>query len=169
MHINSTVDSDIASPCFQHGQWDFFFIFNTFFKLISNQILFVFFFKTNIFGRAYCHGMVKRLCRVMDGGAAGEWRGDDRGCWPVTWQGLPRHRRTLIGGAAAPGTPAACMPAPAHTAMQRQIKSNPNPGYHAIMLYTRQCIAVLPTRATIMLYYASTSMPAPCYWPTYCM
>jgi len=48
------------------------------------------------------------------------------------------------------------MPAPTHTAMQRQIKSNPNPGYHAIMLYTRQCIAVLPTGATIMLYYASS-------------
>ena len=47
-----------------------------------------------------------------------------------------------------------------YTAMQRQIKSNPNPGYHAIMLYTLQCIAVLPTRATIMLYYASASMPA---------
>jgi len=123
--------------------------FNIFYKLILNLTLFNFFLsKTNTFDRAYCHGVTKRLCRVMHGGAADGWRDDNRGCWPVTWQGLPRHRRTLIGGAAAPGTPAACMPAPAHTAMQRQIKSNPNPGDHAIMLYTRYCIAVLPTRAT---------------------
>ena len=34
-------------------------------------MLFVFFSKTNTFGRVYCHGAVKRLCRAMHGGAAG--------------------------------------------------------------------------------------------------
>ena len=49
----------------------FFFIFNTFYKLILNLTLFYFFFKTNTFGRAYCHSAVKRLCRIMYGGAVG--------------------------------------------------------------------------------------------------
>ena len=48
----------------------FFFNFNTFCKLILNLTLF-FFFKTNTFGRACCHGVAKRLCRAMHGGAAG--------------------------------------------------------------------------------------------------
>ena len=48
----------------------FLFIFNTFCKLILNLTLF-FSFKTNTFGRAYCHGAAKRLCRAMHGDAAG--------------------------------------------------------------------------------------------------
>ena len=47
-----------------------FFIFNTFCKLILNLTLFIFFSKTNTFGRAYFIGAAKRLCRALHGGAA---------------------------------------------------------------------------------------------------
>ena len=46
-----------------------FFLFLTLFKLFSNMTLF--FFKTNTFSRAYCHGTAKCLCRAMHGGVAG--------------------------------------------------------------------------------------------------
>ena len=47
-----------------------FFLFLTFFKTIFKSNT-VFFFKTNTFGRTYCHGAPKSLCRTMHGGAAG--------------------------------------------------------------------------------------------------
>ena len=62
--MNMVLESSVADS-------DFFFIFNTFCKLILNLTLFNFFFKTNTFGRAYCHGAAKSLCRAMHGGAAG--------------------------------------------------------------------------------------------------
>ena len=77
-----------------------FFNFNTFWKLILNLTLSVFF-KTNTFGRAYCHGAAKCLCRAMHGSAVGSWRGDDRKGSQLTWQGLPRH--PSWHGSAAPG------------------------------------------------------------------
>ena len=46
-----------------------FFNFNIFLKLILNLTRSGFFKKTNTFGRSYCPGAAKCLCRAMHGGA----------------------------------------------------------------------------------------------------
>jgi len=61
-----------------------FFLFLTlFFKLFLKLTLFIFFKKTNTFGRACLHGAANSLCRAMHGGAAG---GSQRLRRPLTWQ-----------------------------------------------------------------------------------
>ena len=73
----------------------------TFLKLFLNLTLFILFFKSNTFGRAYSHGAANSSCRAMHEGAAGV----------PTWQcpsplvadvaGLTR-RASWHGGAAPP-------------------------------------------------------------------
>ena len=55
---------------------EIFFNFNPFLNIILNLTL-SFFFKTNTFGRVYCHGTAKCLCRAMHGGAAEALHGGD--------------------------------------------------------------------------------------------
>ena len=100
----------------------FFFIFDTFFKLFSNLTLFIFFFKTNTFGRAYCGGAAKSRRRAMHGGTAkvGTWQSGvslavDVANPAVPWI-LARCCRATSHGAARPDltiaqqAPSLCMP-----------------------------------------------------------
>ena len=81
-----------ALPCMA-SVWGIFFNFNPFLNIILNLTL-SFFFKTNTFGRAYCPGAAKCLCRAMG------WHGEGRPGGPLTWQVLLRHRPWR--GSAAP-------------------------------------------------------------------
>ena len=78
----------------------FFFISNTFLKLFPNLTLYFFIFKSNTFGRAYCHDAAKQRCRTMHGGAAAAMTWHFPGPWPLTWQALSHHRSWR--GSAAP-------------------------------------------------------------------